>query len=206
MESITINVEPRGCGKKETKKLRNEGKVPAVLYHKGEETLHISVGELDLDKLVHSSESHLIDLAFPDGTSKRSFLKDIQFDRVTDRIIHSDFQFFSSGEVLEMDVPTTFTGTSPGITAGGNMQVIQHTLRIKGIPADIPQHITIDISGLEMGQTLHIGEIPAETSGGKFEIMGDPDTPVVSILAPRVESEETGETEEESGEETPSET
>ncbi len=204
MESIVLNVEPRVCNKNEAKKLRNEGKVPAVIYHKGAETVHICVNGLSLDKLVHSSESHIVDLKFPDGESKRSFLKDVQFDSVTDKVIHADFQFFSADEVLEMDVPTTFTGESPGVVAGGKVQVIQHTLTVKGKPSNIPQHLTIDISGLELGQTMHIGEIPAETIDGKFEIMGDPDTSVVSIVAPKVEAEEPEEAE--AGEETTEET
>ena len=205
MESIVLNVEPRVCNKNEAKKLRNEGKVPAVIYHKGEETVHVCVNELSLDKLVHSSQSHIVDLQFPDGKSKRSFLKDIQFDQVTDRVIHADFQFFSAGEVLEMDVPTNFTGESPGVVAGGKMQIIQHTLTVKGVPSNIPQHLTIDISGLELGQTMHIGEIPTETYDDKFEIIGDPETPVVSILAPRVETEETEASIEEGSEENASE-
>ena len=190
MESTVLNVEPRVCNKNEAKKLRGEGKVPAVIYHKGAETIHVSVNGLALDKLVHSSGSHIVNLKFPDGKSKRSFLKDIQFDRVTDRVIHADFQFFSAGEVLEIDVPTSFTGNSPGIDAGGKMQVIRHSLTVKGKPSNIPEHITIDISGLELGQTMHISEIPAETYEGKFEIVGDPETPVVSVHAPRVEAEE----------------
>lgn len=190
MESIVLNVEPRACDKNEAKKLRNEGKVPAVVYHKGEETVHVCVNELAIDKLVHSAESYLIDLKFPDGKSKRSFLKDIQFDEVTDKVIHADFQFFSAGELLEIDLPVSFIGKAAGIVAGGKMQVLQHTLKVKGSPSDIPQHIDIDISELELGQTMHIREIPSETYEGKFEIVGDPETAVVSIAAPRIEVEE----------------
>ena len=206
MESIVLNVEPRVCNKNEAKRLRNDGKVPAVVYHKGEETVHVCVNELSLNKLVHSSESHIVDLEFPDGKCKRSFLKNVQFDRVTDRVIHADFQFFSAGEVLEIEVPTSFTGESPGVVAGGKMQVIQHTLTVKGKPSNIPQHLTIDISGLELGQTMHISEIPAGTFDGKFEIVGDPDTPVVSILAPKVETETSEAEAEEAAEETAEET
>jgi large subunit ribosomal protein L25 len=201
MESIVLNVEPRTCNKNDVKKLRKAGKVPAVVYHKGEETVHVCVNELSLDKLVHSSESHIVDLTFPDGKSKRSFLKDVQFDQVTDRVIHADFQFFSAGEVLEMEVPTSFTGESPGVVAGGKMQIIQHALVVKGTPSNIPQHLTIDISGLELGQTMHINEIPAETYSGKFEIIGDPETPVVSILAPKIDTGTTETEAEESAEE-----
>lgn len=203
METIVLNVEPRECKKKEAAKLLSAGRVPAVVYHKGEETLHVSVEDLALEKLIHSAESHIIDLHFPDGKSKRSFIKDVQFDPLTDKAIHADFQFFSAGEVLEMEVPTSFTGEAPGVVEGGKMQIIQHTLTIKGVPSNIPEHITIDVSGLELGQTMHIREIPTESHEGKFEIMGDPETPVVSILAPRKAEEPSAEEAEE--EEAPAE-
>ena len=189
MESIVLTVEPRICKKNEAKKLRKEGKVPAVLYHQGEETSHISVSELSLDKLIHTSGTNIVDLRFPDGKTKRSYLKDIQFDSLTDKAIHADFQYFSAGEVLEIEVSTQFIGESPGVVAGGKMQVIQHSLKLKGVPSKLPEHVAIDISGLEMGQTLHIGEIPADVYEGRFEIVGDPESPVVSILSPKVESE-----------------
>ncbi len=197
METIVLNVEPRECAKKEAAKLRASGKVPAVVYHKGEETIHVSVDELALEKLIQSAESHIVDLQFPDGDSKRSFIKDVQFDPVTDKAIHADFQFFSAGEVIEMDVPTSFSGESPGIVQGGKVQVIQHSLTVKGVPSNIPDHITIDVSGLELGQTMHIREIPMDDYEGRFEIVGDPETPVVSITAPRkAEEEEAPESEE----------
>ncbi|ASQ90194.1 50S ribosomal protein L25/general stress protein Ctc [Prosthecochloris sp. GSB1] len=203
METIVLKVEPRECKKKEAAKLLNAGRVPAVVYHKGEETLHVSVENLALEKLIHSAESHIIDLHFPDGKSKRSFIKDVQFDPLTDKAIHADFQFFSAGEVLEMEVPTSFTGEARGVVEGGKMQIIQHSLTVKGIPSNIPEHITIDVSSLELGQTMHIREIPTESHEGKFEITGEPDTPVVSILAPRKAEEPTAEETEE--EETPAE-
>ncbi len=129
----------------------------------------------------------------------RSLIKEVQFDPVSDRVIHADFQFFSAGEVLEMEVPVTFTGKGPGIIAGGKLQALVHTLTVKGMPSGIPENITIDISGMELGETMHIKEIPQEVSAGKFEFTGEPETPVVSIAAPRKESEEetTGEGSEE---------
>ncbi|MBC8524311.1 MAG: 50S ribosomal protein L25, partial [Chlorobium phaeobacteroides] len=107
------------------------------------------------------------------------------------KMIHAEFQLFSAGEVLEMDVPTTFIGEgeAPGVVAGGNVQVILHSLKVKAVPSNIPQHITIDVSGMELGQTMHIREIPVETYEGKFEIISDPDSSVVSIVAPKVEAE-----------------
>ncbi|MBF0585498.1 50S ribosomal protein L25/general stress protein Ctc [Prosthecochloris sp. N3] len=193
METIVLAVEPRNCSKNEAKALRNEGKVPAVVYHKGEENMHIAVNAIALDKLVHAPESHIINLEFPDGNSRRSLLKDVQFDPVSDSVIHADFQFFAAGEVLEMEVPVTFTGKGPGIVAGGKMQALLHSLTIKGSPSNMPQQISIDTSHMELGDTMHIGEIPEEVTGGKFEFTGEPDTPIVSIAVPKKEAEETEE-------------
>lgn len=201
METIVLAVEPRTCSKNEAKTLRTEGKVPAVVYHNGEDNQHICVNELALEKLVHSPESHIINLEFPDGKNRRSLIKDVQFDPVTDKVIHADFQFFSAGEVLEMEVPVTFTGKGPGIEAGGRIQALVHALTVKGVPSGIPDHITLDISAMELGDTMHIKEIPAEIAAGKFEFVGEPETPVVSITAPRVETEKTEEEEPESTEE-----
>lgn len=195
METLVLAVEPRACTKNEAQKLRNEGKVPVVVYHKGEENVHISVDEIVLDKIAHSPESHIINLKFPDGNTKLSLIKDLQFDPVTDRVIHADFQFFTKGEVMEMEVPLSFSGKAPGIVAGGKMQILLHTVTLKGAPSNIPDHLDIDISAMELGDTLHLGEIPAEITGGKFEIAGNPETPVVSINAPRVEAEGAAEAE-----------
>lgn len=190
METRVLAVEPRIIMKKGAEKLRRNGLVPAVVYHKGEETTAVTVDEIALDKLVHSQESHLIDLQFPDGNTKRSFIKDIQFHPVTDRVIHADFQLFSAEEVVEMEVPVHFEGECPGIKiGGGKLQPILHSVVLKGKAEDIPEHFMIDISGVQLGHTLHIRELSLGELQGKVEILGDPDTPVVSVIAPRKESE-----------------
>ena len=190
METRVLAVEPRMIKKKEAEKLRRNGLVPAVVYHKGEETTAITVDEIALDKLVHSQESHLIDLQFPDGNTKRSFIKDIQFHPVTDRVIHADFQLFSAEEVVEMEVTVHFEGECPGIKiGGGKLQPILHTLTLKGKAEDIPEHFEVDISSIQLGHTLHIRELALGELQGKVEIIGDPDTPVVSVIAPRKESD-----------------
>jgi large subunit ribosomal protein L25 len=189
METIVLAVEPRVIRKKDAEKLRQIGKVPAIIYHKGEETTPVSVDEITLDKLVHSAESHIIDLQFPDGKTKRSFIKDIQFNPVSDRVIHADFQLFTADEVIEMDVPMSFEGDCPGVKQGGKLTIVLHTLTLKGRPDDMPEHFMVDISELEIGHALHIKELSLGALQGKIQIMGDPQAPVVSVVSPRKESE-----------------
>ncbi|NTV68460.1 MAG: 50S ribosomal protein L25/general stress protein Ctc [Chlorobaculum sp.] len=189
METRALSVNLREVKKNEAAKLRRQGLVPAVVYHKGEATVAISVEEINLDKLVHSSESHMIDLQYPDGNSVRSFIKDVQFDPVSDRIIHADFQLFSADEVVEMEVPIHLEGECPGVKiGGGKIQINVHTLTLKGKPEAMPEHFTVDISVLELGQTLHIRDLQKMAPEG-IQILGDADASVVSIMAPRKEAE-----------------
>jgi large subunit ribosomal protein L25 len=190
METIVLGVEPRIIKKGDAEKLRKNGIVPAVVYHKGEETVAIGVNELALKKIVHSAESHIIDLQFPDGKIKRSFIKDVQFHPVTDRIIHTDFQLFSADEIIELEVPVAVSGDSIGVEKGGKLQIILHALTIKGKPENMPDHIVIDVTALQIGHSLHVKEIPMKAYTS-LTIIDDPDTPVITILASKKEAEAT---------------
>ncbi|AOS83374.1 50S ribosomal protein L25/general stress protein Ctc [Chlorobaculum limnaeum] len=193
METRALSVNLREVKKNEAAKLRRQGQVPAVVYHKGEATVAISVDEISLDKLVHSSESHLIDLQYPDGKSVRSFIKEVQFDPVSDRVIHADFQLFSADEVVEMEVPIHIEGECPGVKiGGGKLQINVHTLTLKGRPEAMPEHFTIEVSALELGQTLHIRDLQAVAPEG-IQILGDAEASVVSVSAPRKEAEASAE-------------
>lgn len=188
METIVLGVEPRVIKKREAEKLRMKGIVPAVVYHKGEETIAVGVNELALKKLVHSAESHIIDLQFPDGKIKRSFIKNVQFHPVTDRIIHTDFQLFSADEIIELEVPVAVSGDSAGVEKGGKLQIILHALTIKGKPEDMPDHLIVDVTALEIGHSIHVREIPMDAYTS-LTIMDDPDAPVITILASKKEAE-----------------
>jgi len=190
METIVLRVEPRIIKKGEAERIRRNGIVPAVVYHKGEETVAISVNELALRKVVHSAESHIIDLQFPDGKIKRSFIKEVQFHPVTDRIIHTDFQLFSAEEVIELEVPVAVTGESNGVEKGGKLLIILHALTIKGKPENMPDHLVVDVTALEIGHSIHVKEIPMGAYTG-LEIMDDPDAPVITVLASKKEAEAT---------------
>ena len=188
METIVLGVEPRVIKKNEAEKLRKSGLVPAVVYHKGEETVAVSIQELALTKLVHSAESHIIDLQFPDGKLKRSFIKEVQFHPVTDRIIHADFLLFSADEIVEMVVPVSVSGESVGVEKGGKLQIIMHSLTLKGKPTDMPEHFVIDITALDLAHSIHVREIPMTNYPG-LTIMDEPDAPVITVLATRKEVE-----------------
>ena len=155
MKSITIKGSQReSVGKVATKALRNAGKVPCVLYG-GDKPVHFSAEELVFNKLVFTPNVYTASIEV-DGNKYAAILQDIQFHPVTDRILHVDFyQLFDDKEVT-MNIPVHLTGTSPGVLNGGSLRFTNRKLRVKALPANLPDFITADISGLKIGNKLFI--------------------------------------------------
>lgn len=185
MQTIVLEAEKRNANTKGVlKALRKKGLVPAVLYHKGEPSLPLAVKESALRKLVYTTESHLVSLKFSDGTEKQAIMKDHQFDPINEHILHADFQLLKADEMIETEAPTLFKGTPAGAIKGGRVQVIMHKLRIRTLPADIPEHIEFDISKMDIGDTLHIRDAAEIFASAKWKILGDPSISIVSVVAP----------------------
>jgi large subunit ribosomal protein L25 len=161
MKSITIKGSKReSVGKSATKALRNAGKVPCVLYG-GEQALHFSANELAFKNLVYTPNVYTAVIELESGEKFSAILQDIQFHPVTDKIIHVDFfQTFSDKEIT-MDIPVKLTGTSPGVMNGGSLRFPNRTLRVKGLPDNLPDYINADISELKIGDKLYITEVDA---------------------------------------------
>lgn len=126
-------------------------------------------------------EKVLIDLVIGDE-SRLTTIQDIQRHPVTGEVIHVDFLILHRGKEVEIEIPVVTSGTAPGIKKGGILDVITHSLRVKALPKDIPPHIEVDVSGLDVGGVVHVKDI--SLSG--VHILNPPDQPVVSLLAPRV--------------------
>jgi large subunit ribosomal protein L25 len=189
MQTITLEAQLRtpGATKSELKKLRRDGDVPATVYHKGDESISISVKEMSLRKLIYTTESHIVNLKFQDGVEKSCIMKDTQFDPLSDKAIHADFQLLQADEDVEIEVPVLFTGNPIGVVHGGLVQAALHKLTVRCLPANMPEHLTLDISSLELGHTVHVGEISEYLSEkGNFEILGDKHLPIVSVQSPKV--------------------
>lgn len=162
MKSITINGSHReSVGKVATKALRNAGKVPCVVYG-GDNPVHFSADELAFSKLVYTPNAHTVVIALDNGTSINAILQDIQFHPVTDKILHIDFyQLFDDKEVT-MDIPVNITGNAPGVMAGGVLRLNQRKLKVRALPANLPDFIDADISELEIGNKLYITALANE--------------------------------------------
>ena len=156
MKSITINGSKReSVGKKATKALRNAGKVPCVLYG-GDKPVHFSAPELAFSKLVYTPNAHTVVIAIENGKSYNAIMQDIQFHPVTDRILHIDFYQLFEDKEITMEIPVHVIGTSRGVLNGGVLRKNKRKLRIKALPANLPDYVEADITPLKIGSKLYI--------------------------------------------------
>ncbi|TXE08147.1 50S ribosomal protein L25/general stress protein Ctc [Gelidibacter salicanalis] len=156
MKSITINGSQReSVGKKVTKALRNAGQVPCVLYG-GDKPVHFSAPELAFSKLVYTPNAHTVVIAIENGASYNAIMQDIQLHPVTDRILHIDFYQLFEDKEIAMEIPVHIIGTSKGVLNGGVLRRNQRKLRVKALPANLPDFIEADITPLKIGSKLYI--------------------------------------------------
>ena len=162
MKSITINGSKReSVGKKSTKALRNADMVPCVLYGE-KEPMHFAAKELDFSKLVYTPNAHTVVIKTEDGEFN-AVLQDIQFHPVSDRILHVDFYELNEAKEISMNIPVVIEGAAPGVlNSGGTLILNKRKLRVRALPKNLPDFITADISGLELGNKLYTAQLQAE--------------------------------------------
>lgn len=203
MTSKTLNATVREkVGKVSSRQLRQRGKIPAVVYGRGE-PLHISIDEREFGKEFKVlSESTLIDLKLG-NTVRKVLLKDFQEHLLSGRILHLDFLEVDQRKPIRTHVSVHTRGTSPGQKEGGILEILAHSLEIECLPEDLPEAIEVDISQLGLGQTIHLRDIQPPKG---VHILGHPDLPVVHVTTVKVhlETPQTESTSEPQGGSTPS--
>ncbi len=190
MKSITINGSQReSVGKKATKALRNAGKVPCVLYG-GDKPVHFSAEAKSFKPLVFTPDVFTATIEL-DGTTYSAVLQDIQFHPVNDSILHVDFYQLFDDKAVTMEIPVKLTGTSPGVLNGGSLRFTNRKLKVKALPAKLPDFISADISGLKIGNKLFITEL----ANDDYSFLHPDNTVVVQVRTSRnaVKEEETEE-------------
>ena len=176
MKSITIQGTKReSVGKKSTKALRDAELVPCVVYG-GEAPLNFSATEKSFKGLVYTPEAHTVSIEV-DGQVIPAVLQDIQFHPITDKILHVDFYQLSDDKAVIMEVPVRITGRAKGVVAGGVLRQSFRKLKVKAIPANLPDEIVVDVTPLKIGNKLYIGALKAEG----FSFM-HPDNAVVAAV------------------------
>lgn len=187
MKSITIEGQLRTeSGKKATRQLRSQNLVPGVIYG-GKNEINFSAPASAFKGIVYTSEFMFSDVVV-DGNKYRCILKDLQFDKVTDQLIHVDFLEMVEDKKVIASLPIKFVGTPTGVKAGGKLVTKMKTLKVKALPKDLREHIDVDISGLELNGNVRVQDVTPEN----IEILNSPRIPIASVTMTRqLKQEET---------------
>ena len=201
MKEVTLEARSRkGEGKGEARKLRAGGKIPGVVYGKGEKPMAIELEHESFHNAMRgiSGENLLINLSVDGKTAKKkALIREVQRDPVDGRLLHIDFMHISMKDKIRVDVPIELTGMAVGVKDfGGIMSWVIREVEVSCLPADIPDKITIDVSELKIHDSIHISDLPVQ----KAEILDSPERTVVSIVPPTVIKEAAVEAEAAEGE------
>lgn len=187
MANTTLKAQMReGTGKSVTRKLRAAGQIPAVVYGRGEPTRQLTVDAHELDRLfarVHYENTVLTLEIEGEKGEVRALVREVQKHAFRNEVLHVDFHQVHAGETIQVALPLRLVGDAPGVKAGG---VLQHTLTellVECSVDNIPDHIDVDVSALEVGDTVHARELvlPAGVT-----MVGEPDRSVCSLTPPTV--------------------
>jgi large subunit ribosomal protein L25 len=179
-------------GKANVRRLRKTGYVPCTIYGIEDRSVSLTINRKELEKLL--SEAHSVIKLVNEGNEQRCVIKEIQYHPVKGEIIHVDLQRIKAGQEIQLSVPIKFIGEAPGVKMGGVFQTIKSELDISTLPKYLPNEIEIDISSMELGDTIHISDLSLEN----ITIHHDPESSICSIVLPKKVEEPV---EEEEGEE-----
>ena len=183
MKQINLKVNKRETGRKASKDYRRDDKVIGVFYMSGEESIPIITDSLSIRPIIYTEDTRIINLEIEGETNVREcVLKEVKFDPVTDKITHFDLIGLSKNSMMNFELPIILTGTAVGVREGGVLQQNMHKLKVKCLPSDLPEHLTIDISHLEVGMSVYVKELKLENV--LIEASGE--TPIVSCSHSRI--------------------
>lgn len=180
MKSISIKGQEReSVGKVATKTARNAGLVPCVVYG-GEQPVHFTAEEKAFKGLVYTPDVHTVAIDL-DGKKVDAILQDIQFDPVSDKILHIDFYQLHADKEITMEVPVKVVGNSKGVMAGGVLRLNQRKLKVRALPANLPDFVEADITELEMGNKLYITKLQTNN----FKLLQPENTVIAQVRISR---------------------
>jgi large subunit ribosomal protein L25 len=180
MKTITIEGHLRTeIGKQATRQLRSEEKVPGVIYG-GAKEVNFSAPATSFKTLVYTPDFQLAEIKV-DGNSYRCILKDLQFDKVTDSLIHADFLELVEDKKVIATIPIKFTGAAKGVKDGGKLITKMKSLKIKTLPKYLKENIEVDLTELELNGNVRVQDVKAE----HYEILNSPRIPIASVVLTR---------------------
>lgn len=180
MKVIALKGDPReGLGKSATKKVRSEGKVPCVIYGKGENH-NFSVYQADFKNLIFTPNTYLVQVTVGDIV-KLAKVQELQYHPVSEDIIHADFYEVDADNPISIALPVKVVGSSPGVIGGGKLQVKIKKLMVSGLISDLPEFIEVSLDTLEIGKSVKVGEISVD----KLTLLDSPNNSIVSCIVTR---------------------
>lgn len=181
MKTVSMSGSLReNVGKKDTKALRSEDKVPCVLYGGSEQQIKFSVPKKDFIPLLFTPDTNYVKINI-EGKEHNAILQDIQYHPVNDEVLHADFLRIFDDKPIKIAVPVKTTGTAPGVLQGGKLNLKMRKVKLYGLPNDIPQEVVVDISKLNIGQGIKVSEI----SVPNVEFMEVKSSVIVAVKATR---------------------
>lgn len=198
--AVTLKATERKDHKHSTTKgIRESGGVPAVLYGKEDESVSIAVSSIDLVKTVRDEgRNAIISLEVENGRTVDVMLHEYQMDPIRDELIHADFYIVDMKEEMDVEVPLRLEGEAQGAKEGGVLQQPLYELLVRAKPADIPEEISVEVSELEIGDTISLSDLP---KSGKYEFLEDEDTTIATVVPPTEEEPEEESTDEDASQE-----
>ena len=194
MKSVPLTAYPRTLSRRGgAKKLREGGRIPAVIYGAKTTPQNLEVDRKSLEDLIHhsASENLLVDLMVDkDAKAKRlALVKEVQHYALTGQVVHIDFHEISETEKVTVMVPVEPVGEAAGVkTGGGVLEHVLHKIKVRCLAKDLPEAIHVDVTALEIGKAIHIGDIKPPEG---VELLGDKHISVLAVAAPITEAEET---------------
>ena len=180
MKSITIEGQLRTeTGKKATRQLRSQDLVPGVIYG-GEKEISFAAPSMAFKTFVYTPEFQKAEIKL-DGKTYNCILKDLQFDKVTDKLIHIDLMELVEDKRVIADIPIKFTGVSKGVKEGGHLIIKMKSLKVKSLPKYLKEQIEVDITNLELNGNIRVEDVKE----ANYEILNSPRIPVASVVLTR---------------------
>lgn len=186
-KSIVLNVVNRGeTGKKATKAQRRAGQIPCVIYGRALDNRHVALNASEW-RSVGGMDVNLVELKADDGETTNALIKEIQHDYLSDTTLHIDFQEIRMDEKLTTSVPVRVRGAAVGVNKGGILEQVLHELEVTCLPMDLPEELEVEVSELEIGDGVHVGELVLPDGVSTTEA---PDHMVVHVIEQAEEEEE----------------
>jgi large subunit ribosomal protein L25 len=193
MKSVPLNAFPRTLSRRGgVKKLRASGRIPAVIYGGKTKAQSLEVSAKEMGDLIHHSvsENVLVDLALKDDARPKrlALVQEVQHHPLSGDVLHVDLHEVAEDEKVTINVPLETVGEAVGVKTGGG--VLEHVLfkiKVRALPKDLPEQIVVDVTSLELGKSIHLGDIKAPEG---VEILGEKKVSVISVALPKTEAEE----------------